>query len=78
MRTWLRRQRSWVVVEPLPAYAPNLSPVEALWASRKAVELANPAGDTLAEVAAAAKRGVQRMPHTHHLLLFLGTAAVLW
>jgi hypothetical protein len=75
MRTWLRRQRSWLVVEPVPAYGPNLGPVEALWASRKAVELANPAGDTLAEVTAAAKRGVQRMPHTHHLLLFLRTAA---
>jgi DDE superfamily endonuclease len=26
MRAWLRRQRSWLVVEPLPAYAPELNP----------------------------------------------------
>jgi hypothetical protein len=28
MHAWLRRQRSWLVVEPLPAYAPELNPVE--------------------------------------------------
>ena len=35
MRAWLRRQRSWLVVEPLPGYAPELNPVEGLWASLK-------------------------------------------
>jgi hypothetical protein len=67
MRAWLRRQRSWLVVEPLPAYAPELNPVEALWSSLKGVELANLAGDTLAEVTAAAERGIHRIRHTHHL-----------
>jgi hypothetical protein len=38
MRTWLRRQRSWLVVEPLPGYAPELNPVEALWSNLKGVE----------------------------------------
>jgi hypothetical protein len=47
MRAWLRRQRSWLVVEPLPGYAPELNPIEALWSSLKGVELANRAGDTL-------------------------------
>jgi hypothetical protein len=42
----LGRQRSWLVVEPLPAYAPELNPVEPLWSSLKGVELANLAGDT--------------------------------
>jgi transposase-like protein len=64
---WLRRQRSWLVVEPLPAYAPELNPVEGLWASLKGVELANLAGDTLQEVTAAAERGVQRIRGTPHL-----------
>jgi hypothetical protein len=67
MRSWLRRQRSWLVVEPLPAYAPELNPVEGLWASLKGVELANLAGDTLEEVIAAAERGVQRIRGTPHL-----------
>jgi transposase len=67
MQAWLRRQRSWLVVEPLPGYAPDLNPVEPLWSSLKGVELANLAGDTLEEVIAAAERGIQRIRHTHHL-----------
>ena len=67
MRAWLARQRSWLVVEPLPAYAPELNPVEALWSNLKGVELANLAGDTLAEVTAAAERGIQRIRGTPHL-----------
>jgi transposase len=67
MRAWLRRQRSWLVVEPLPGYAPELNPVEALWSNLKGVELANLAADTLAEVTAAAERGIQRIRGTHHL-----------
>jgi transposase len=41
MRAWLATQRHWLVVERLPAYAPELNPVEGLWSSLKAVELAN-------------------------------------
>jgi len=67
MRAWLRRQRSWLVVEPLPGYAPDLNPVEALWSSLKGMELANLAADTLAEVIAAAEHGIQRIRQTHHL-----------
>jgi hypothetical protein len=67
MGAWLRRQRSWLVVERLPGYAPELNPVEALWASLKGVELANLAGDTLAEVTAAAERGVGRIRGSPHL-----------
>jgi putative transposase len=67
MAAWLRRQRSWLVVEPLPGYAPDLNPVEALWSNLKGVELANLAGDTLHDVIAAAERGVQRIRGTHHL-----------
>jgi transposase len=67
MHTWLRRQWSWLVVEPLPAYAPELNPVEPLWSSLKGVELANLAGDSLDDVIAAAERGIHRIRHTHHL-----------
>jgi transposase len=58
---------SWLVVEPLPAYAPDLNPVEPLWSSLKGVELANLAADTLEEVTAAAERGIQRIRATHWL-----------
>jgi transposase len=67
MAAWLRRQRHWLVVEPLPGYAPELNPVEALWANLKGVELANLAGERLEEVTAAAERGIQRIRSTHHL-----------
>jgi transposase len=50
MRAWLNTQRSWLVVERLPAYAPELNPVEGLWSNLKSVELANLTGPTLAEV----------------------------
>jgi hypothetical protein len=49
-------------VEPLPGYAPDLNPVEALWSSLKGMELANLAGDILNDVIAAAERGIQRDP----------------
>jgi transposase len=67
MRAWLGRQRHWLVVEPLPGYAPELNPVEALWSSLKGIELANLAGDALDEVTAAAERGIQRIRQTHYL-----------
>jgi putative transposase len=67
MAAWLRRQRSWLVVEPLPGYAPDLNPVEALWSNLKGVELVNLAGNTLGEVVAAAERGIQRIRSAHWL-----------
>jgi transposase len=80
MRAWLRRQRSWLVVEPLPAYAPELNPVAPLWANLKGVELANLAGDTLDDVVAAAERGVQRIRDAPYLTFsFLGYCGLsLW
>jgi transposase len=67
MRAWLETQRSWLVVERLPAYAPELNPVEGLWASLKAVELANLATPTLAEVIDQAHKGIERVRRTPHL-----------
>ena len=67
MRAWLRAQRHWLVVERLPAYAPELIPVEGLGANVKGVDLANLAGDTLQEVTAAAQRGIDRIRRTWHL-----------
>jgi DDE superfamily endonuclease len=67
MRAWLATQRHWLVVERLPAYAPELNPTEGLWSSLKAVELANLCGPTLAEVIAQAHLGIQRIRTTPHL-----------
>jgi len=67
MWAWLNTQRSWLVVERLPADAPDLNPVEGLWSSLKAVELANLVSPTLAEVIAQAYHGIDRVRGAPHL-----------
>jgi transposase len=67
MREWLNTQRHWLVVERLPAYAPELNPLESLWSSLKAVELANLTSPTLAEVIDQAHLGIDRVRRTPHL-----------
>jgi hypothetical protein len=61
MRAWLDSQRDWLQAERLPAYAPDLNPVEYLWANLKDVELANLPCASLVEVADAAQRGIERV-----------------
>jgi hypothetical protein len=61
MRAFLARQRHWLVVERLPAYAPELNPVELLWGNLKAGELANLCVDTVGEMELAANQGIARM-----------------
>ena len=41
MRAYVARQRAWLTVEPLPAYAPELNPVEQVWGNVKTTDLAN-------------------------------------
>jgi hypothetical protein len=61
MRAFLDSQRDWLRAERLPAYAPELNPVEGLWANLKDLELANRPTSTLAEVADATEQGIQRV-----------------
>jgi transposase len=60
-RRYLERQRHWLQVEQLPAYAPELNPVEAMWANLSARELANLCPETLAELALHVHRGLRRI-----------------
>jgi transposase len=78
MRAWIRRQRSWLVVEQLPPYAPDLDPVETLWSSLKAVELANLTTDCLGEVIAAAWQGIERVRGTQHLPYAFARRCGIW
>lgn len=41
MTAYLGRQRAWLTVERLPAYAPELNPLELVWGNVKGRELAN-------------------------------------
>jgi len=61
MAAFIASQRSWLTVERLPAYAPELNPVEALWGNLKGQELANRPCDTLDEVVEATRAGVVRI-----------------
>ncbi len=61
MRPWVADQRTWLTVEYLPAYAPDLNPVEGLWTNLKGVELANRACASVEELAAAAEQGIGRV-----------------
>ena len=69
MRAHLDAQRAWLTVERLPAYAPELNPVEYLWANLKGVELANFTGDTVGEVADQARHGIQRACDSDSLVM---------
>ncbi|MEU9193169.1 transposase [Streptomyces hundungensis] len=60
MRAWAAEQ-DWLTLERLPAYAPELNPVELLWASLKKREPANPADDHLADVADTTEQGIRRI-----------------
>ncbi|GGU50348.1 hypothetical protein GCM10010274_43820 [Streptomyces lavendofoliae] len=66
MRAWVA-ERDWLTLERLPAYAPELNPVDLLWSAIKTCELANLAGDHLADVADAAERGIHRVCYSEQL-----------
>jgi len=57
----LKDCRRWLRAEPLPAYAPELNPVERLWANLSAHELANLCPDSLGELGDEVQRGVRRI-----------------
>jgi hypothetical protein len=52
MHAWMRRRRHWLVVEPLPGYAPDLNPGRGVVVQPQGVDLAYLDGDTLEEVTA--------------------------
>jgi hypothetical protein len=56
-------------MERLPAYAPELNPVEYLWANLKGAELANFTGDTVADVADQAQHGIRRVCDSDSLVV---------
>lgn len=73
MLAYLDTQRHWLGVERLPGYAPELNPVEGVWANLKGQELANRCDLEIAESVAAAHAGVARIRSSQRLLFgFLG------
>jgi transposase len=61
VRDHIRRQRHWLTVHWLPPYAPELNPVEDVWANLDAHELANFAPDDLGPIVRQIRRGARRI-----------------
>jgi len=77
MRAYLRRQRAWLTVEPLPGYAPELNPVEQVWGNVKGGELANVCAADLPALRHPAHRGFARVRrHPHLAFAFLRHAGL--
>ena len=67
MKEYLATQKTWLMVEMLPGYAPDLNPVETLWGNVKGQELANLCADDLGHVAGALRRGMARVAANEEL-----------
>lgn len=61
MNNFLATQTDWLTVERLPAYAPELNPVETLWSNLKGTELAPLCPDTIDQAITAARNGISRI-----------------
>ena len=61
MTAYLRRQRAWLSVERLPAYAPELNPLEQVWGNVKTRELANVCAPDLASLRRPLRCGFARI-----------------
>lgn len=68
---------AWLTVVQLPAYAPDLNPVEGSWAHLKNGPLADLGARTLDELLAVARRGLRRIQHRPALLAGFLTATGL-
>lgn len=66
-RQALERHRDWLHLEPLPAYAPELNPVEQLWAHLDATALVNTPADDLDRLCGRVRRGLRRVHRHPHL-----------
>jgi transposase len=61
VKTFVREHAHRLILEPLPAYAPELNPDEWVWRYLKRVELANFAPLDLCELKCALRQAVQRI-----------------
>jgi transposase len=61
MREYVAGQRAWLTIERLPAYAPELNPVEPVWGNVKTRELANHCAPDLAALGRPLRAGLGRV-----------------
>ena len=77
MKQYLESQRSWLQIEVLPGYSPDLNPVEDLWSNINGQELANRCVAGLGEAEDGVRGGLARVRQSrlpcsflHHARLF--------
>jgi len=66
VREWVDKQKGCIAIAFLPPYAPELNPVEAIWAYLKKHEIANLCLNSIGEVGQFARnrlKSMQRRPH---------------
>ena len=68
VREWLEQQHGQIAIAFLPPYAPELNPVEAIWAYLKKHEIANLCPARLAEVSDFARRRLKSMQRRPKLI----------
>jgi hypothetical protein len=75
-RTLAAAQASWLTIIPLPAYAPDLNPVEGAWSSMKS-GLGNLAATTVDQLAGTMRKRLARIQRQPALIAgFLGQTAL--
>jgi transposase len=77
VRDYIRRQKHWLKVEHFPPYAPELNPVEQMWANLRSQELANRAADNLTEIERVVETGKRRMRRTDLGISFIKHAGLI-
>jgi hypothetical protein len=68
MKRYLEEQRRWLRVVRLPSYAPEVNPVESMWANISGQELANRSVDGLGDMMDSVQRGLSRVKSQRKLL----------
>jgi hypothetical protein len=68
MANYVSQQRTWLSVVHLPAYAPEMNPVEGLWANILGQELANRSVNNLGDMVEGVRDGFRRVHSTGRLL----------
>ena len=63
VQEWIQKQSSWLTMEYLPPYAPELNPVEYFWSHLSRTDMAQFVGENLAAVRSQARKAACRVRH---------------
>ncbi len=78
VKNYLASTRRRIVVEPLPAYAPELNPVEYMWGHLKTHEIANLLVSQAWELSVEATAALRRMRRRPSIIAACYSQAELW